>query len=70
MGQYRLHRVLRRLEAMGAELQSRGGRKHTTIKFGGHIARWPNPHDDPIDDWLLNQILRQLDISREEFFER
>jgi hypothetical protein len=32
------------------------------------VARWPNPHDDPIDDALLNLILRQLGITRAVFF--
>jgi HicA-like toxin of HicAB toxin-antitoxin system len=67
---YRLRKVLRRLEEMGAVLDPQAGRKHATIRYRGRTARWPNPHNDPINDFLLSQILRQLGISRDEFFKR
>lgn len=66
----RLRKVLRRLEAMGASLERQGGRKHATIRYRGRVARWPNPHDDPIDDYTLNLILKELGISRKEYFSR
>lgn len=62
---------------MGASFQSQQGRKHATVTYGSGKARWPNPHDDPIDDGLLKLIfddgllkliLRQLGISRDDFF--
>jgi len=67
---YRIRKVLRRLEEMGAVLDPQSGRKHATIRYRGRTARWPNPHDDPINDFLLSQILHQLGISRDEFFKR
>jgi hypothetical protein len=65
---YKLRDVRRRLEEMGAVFQTQKGRPHATVRYGGRVARWPNPHDDPIDDALLNLILRQLGITRAAFF--
>ncbi len=65
---YKLRDVRRRLEEMGAVFQTQKGRPHATVRCGGRVARWPNPHDDPIDDALLNLILRQLGITRAAFF--
>lgn len=70
MPTYRLRKVRRRLEEMGAVFTDQAGRKHGTVRYRGRVARWPNPHDDPIDDALLNAILRELGIARGEFFDR
>jgi hypothetical protein len=70
MPTYRLHRVRKRLEQLGAVNEPRGGRKHATIRIGSRVARWPNPCDDPLDEGLLSAILRQLGVSRDEFFGR
>lgn len=67
MATYRLRKVRRTLEAMGAEFTEQKGRPHATAKYHGNVARWPNKQDDPVDEWLLNQILKQLEISREAF---
>ena len=69
MPTYPLRKVQRSLKQMGATFQQQKGRKHATVQYGGCKARWPNPHDDPIDEWLLSQLLKQLGISRKEFFE-
>ena len=65
---YSLRRVRSTLLDMGAEFSSQKGRPHAVVRYGGRTARWPNPHDDPIDDWLLNHILKPLGISRKDFF--
>jgi len=65
---YKLRDVRRRLEEMRARFQTQKGCPHATVRYGGRVARWPNPHDDPIDDALLNLILRQLGITRAAFF--
>jgi hypothetical protein len=65
---YRLRKVRRRLEELGAVFEPQRKGKHARVKYGGRVARWPNPHDDPIGDFLLNQILSQLGISRDEYF--
>ncbi len=52
---------------MGATFIARRGRKHATVKYGNKTTRWPNPHDDPIDRPLLNLILKQLNISFDDF---
>lgn len=70
MPTYRLRKVRRRLEEMGAVFEPRGRRGHATVRFNGRVARWPNEHDDPIDDYLLSQIFRELGITRKEFFNR
>lgn len=50
MATYRLRDVKRRLTRLGATFESQRGRPHANVKLGGRKARWPNPHDDPIDD--------------------
>lgn len=67
---YRLRKVRRRLEEMGAIFTDQAGRKHGTVKYRGRVARWPNQHDDPIDDTLLNALLRELGIPRRDYFDR
>lgn len=67
---YRLRKVRRRLEEMGAIFTDQAGRKHGTVKYRGRVARWPNQHDDPISDPLLSDMLRQLGIPRSEYFKR
>jgi hypothetical protein len=64
---YPQNKVRRCLEDMGATFIARGGRKHATVKYGNKTTRWPNPHDDPIDRPLLNLILKQLNISFDDF---
>lgn len=70
MPTYRLNKVRHRLEELGAVFEPQHGRPHATIRCNGRTARWPNPHDDPINDFLLSQILKQLGISRREYFNR
>ena len=68
MPTYPQRRVRACLRALGARFAKQKGRPHETVRYGGKDARLPNPHDDPLDDWLLSQILRQLGISRDDFF--
>lgn len=68
MATYRLRDVKRRLTRLGATFENPKGRPHANVRLGSRKARWPNPHDDPIDDYLLSRILEQLGISRDEYF--
>ncbi len=68
MPTYHLRDVKRCLTRLGATFENHKGRPHANVKLGGRKARWPNPHDDPIDDYLLSRILKQLGISRDECF--
>jgi hypothetical protein len=65
---YGLNKVRHCFLALGARFIMSAGSSHAIIEYGEHTARWPNPHDDPIDDFLLGQILKQLGISHDEFF--
>lgn len=64
---YPLSKVRHRFLAMGASFTMAVGRSHAIIEYRGRTARWPNPHDDPIDDVLLGLILIRLGISRDDF---
>ena len=68
MAQYPEPRVRRCLHDVGAIISQQKGRNHATVKLGGRVARWPNPHDFPLDETLLNLLLRELGTSRGEFF--
>lgn len=43
------------------------GRKHQFMRKGNQSIRLPNPHKSDISKDLLVRILRQADISREEW---
>src|SRR6185437_13839804 len=47
----------------GSNVRTAGWKKHAKVRYSGRSARWPNPHDDPIDDSLLSALLRELLIS-------
>jgi predicted RNA binding protein YcfA (HicA-like mRNA interferase family) len=58
--------LIRYLRQLGFEGPQPGG-KHPYMAKGTHRVRIPNPHRGDISRGLLFEILRQANISREEW---
>jgi predicted RNA binding protein YcfA (HicA-like mRNA interferase family) len=60
--------LIRRLRALGFDGAYSGGRHQFMIR-GRQKLRIPNPHHQEIDMSLVNELLRQAGISRDEWEE-
>ena len=58
--------LIRRLRALGFEGPFSGGR-HQFMSKGRFKLRIPNPHQHTISIALLNELLRQAGIDRDEW---
>ena len=58
--------LIRRLHALGFEGPFSGGR-HQFMSKGRFKLRIPNPHQHAISVALLNELLRQAGIDRDEW---
>lgn len=58
--------LIRYRQQLGFEGPKSGG-KHAYMQRGSHRVRIPNPHQGDISKPLLLEILRQAQISREEW---
>jgi predicted RNA binding protein YcfA (HicA-like mRNA interferase family) len=58
--------LVRKLKALGFEGPFAGG-KHQWMRHGSLRVTIPNPHPGAIDPGLIRRILRQADISVEEW---
>ena len=58
--------LVRKLKGLGFEGPFPGG-KHQWMRRGGLRLTIPNPHGGAIDPGLIRRILRQADITLEEW---
>jgi predicted RNA binding protein YcfA (HicA-like mRNA interferase family) len=58
--------LIRKLGHLGFDGPYAGG-KHEFMKHGGFRLTIPNPHGKQIDSVLVQEILKQAGISREEW---
>jgi predicted RNA binding protein YcfA (HicA-like mRNA interferase family) len=61
--------LVRKLKSLGFEGPYHGG-KHPYMIKGSFVLTIPNPHRTEIGVDLLTRIIRQIDISRDEWFEK
>lgn len=60
--------LVRKLKRLGFEGPFPGG-KHEYMKRGGFRLTIPNPHGKQIDSVLIQEVLKQAGITREEWLE-
>lgn len=58
--------LIQKLKALGFDGPYPGGR-HSYMKKGNYRQIIPNPHGGKIDSVLVREILKQADISEEEW---
>jgi predicted RNA binding protein YcfA (HicA-like mRNA interferase family) len=66
VGPVKRRELIRGLSRLGFEGPFSGGR-HQFLVRGDVTVRIPNPHEGDISQGLLLRILRQADVSREEW---
>lgn len=59
--------LIRKLKNLGFDDPEQGSRGHPFMKRGDFTLHIPNDHGRPIDANLITMILRQGNISREEW---
>lgn len=59
--------LIKRLKDLGFDDPEQGG-DHAYMARGDTVLKIPNDHPYPIDVGLLNKILKQGGISRDEWF--